>query len=115
MQSFSSGKRLPLGLQLRIWRKNVRPSIYVTKQVSSSTSFAYSALERVMYLIYLFCLGTGDSEILRLLTEIDREVHLLTSYTIRSPRRTRAVSKQHDIDTEMALQPLRSENCDLRR
>ena len=70
----------------------------------------------------------GDNEVDRLLTEIESEVRLLTSYTVRSPRpspgvkeprpaspRRKTVKKQHDIDTEIALQPLRSENSDLRR
>ena len=41
--------------------------------------------------------------------EIENEIRLL-SYPLQSPS-----SKQHDIDTEVALQPLRSENSDLRR
>lgn len=73
--------------------------------------------------------SVDDNEVNRLLTEIESEIRLLTSYTahsarlspevkeprrISSPRR-KSIRKQHDIDTEIALQPLRSENSDLRR
>lgn len=71
--------------------------------------------------------SSGDNEVDRLLTEIESEIRLLTSYSVHSPRlspglkgprpspRGKAVKKQHDIDTEIALQPFRSENSDLRR
>ena len=72
--------------------------------------------------------SSGDNEVDRLLTEIESEIRLLTSYTVRSPQsssgrkeprpispRRKGNTKQHDIDTEIAMQPLRSENSDLRR
>lgn len=51
--------------------------------------------------------------------EIENEIHLL-SYTVsvghsQTPPVRLNAGKQHDIDTEVALQPLRSENSDLRR
>lgn len=49
--------------------------------------------------------------------EIENEIHLL-SYTVghsQTPPVRLNTGKQHDIDTEVALQPLRSENSDLRR
>lgn len=61
---------------------------------------------------------TEDKEVDRLITDIESEIRLLTSYTGPSPRLSpggKAMKKQHDIDTEIALQPLRSENSDLRR
>ena len=75
-----------------------------------------------------FVFSAGDNEVDRLLTEIENEIRLLTSYTVHSPHlspemkeprrvspRKKSMKKQHDIDTEIALQPLRSENSDLRR
>lgn len=62
-------------------------------------------------------LGTTDVEVQRLLMEIENEIRLL-SYTAQySPTHPVLANagKQHDIDTEIALQPLRSENSDLRR
>ncbi|CAB4028550.1 Hypothetical predicted protein, partial [Paramuricea clavata] len=71
--------------------------------------------------------SSGDNEVDRLLTEIESEIRLLTSYSVHSPHlspglkeprpspRGKVVKKQHDIDTEIALQPFRSENSDLRR
>lgn len=80
-------------------------------------------------LLIKFVFSVGDNEVDRLLTEIESEIRLLTSYTVRGsprlspevkePRRVspkkKSITKQHDIDTEIALQPLRSENSDLRR
>ena len=75
-----------------------------------------------------FLASSGDNEVDRLLAEIESEVRLLTSYTVHSPKsssgrkeprpispRRKSITKQHDIDTEIAMQPLRSENSDLRR
>ena len=61
---------------------------------------------------------TEDVEVSRLLMEIENELRLL-SYPVQSPvtvaRDVSKPCKQHDIDTEVALQPLRSENSYLRR
>ena len=64
-----------------------------------------------------FVFEIEDVEVERLLMEIENEFRLL-SFSPQSsgtPPVSDGTTKQHDIDTEVALQPLRSENSDLRR
>ncbi|XP_028402839.1 coiled-coil domain-containing protein 14-like isoform X2 [Dendronephthya gigantea] len=92
------------------------------KQARPPSPQRYS--DHLRILAYLFgelraiLASSDDKEVDRLIIEIESEIRLLTSYTVHSLRPSpgeKAIKKQYDIDTEIALQPLRSENSDLRR